>query len=77
MDSDTPAMIHLSLEQRLAVHQAQTPIHALDPDTNREYVILERAAFEKMKRAADFDPVDPSLFEFDQLDTVVASPHAL
>ncbi|MEX2138361.1 MAG: hypothetical protein WD894_03820 [Pirellulales bacterium] len=70
-------MIHLTPEQRHSLRDSATPICALDPETRKEYVIMERDAFEKIKRVLDVDEIDPSHFEFEEIDVTVDVPREL
>jgi hypothetical protein len=38
-----------------------------DPETKSEYVVLKAELYERMRRV--FEEVDPSLFEFEELDS--------
>jgi hypothetical protein len=70
-------MIHFTPEQRHSLGNSVTPVCALDPETRKEYVIIDREAFERIKRVLNVDEIDPSFFEFEEIDAVVDAPRAL
>jgi hypothetical protein len=59
-------MIELTEEQRREVRRADGPVRVTDPDTKAEYVVLKAEFYERMKRV--FEEVDPSLYEFDEIE---------
>ncbi len=74
---DPRAMIDFTADQRQALPEAETPVPARDPETKKEYIILQREVFEQLKRVFEMDEVDSSLFEFEELDTVIDTPRTL
>ncbi len=47
----------LSLEQQHLIRQTgHTPIRLVDPETNREYVLLEAGAYEQLQSLLTGDP---------------------
>jgi hypothetical protein len=70
-------MVDLTPEQRQALHEAGTAVPARDPETSQEYVIVQREALERLKRALDVDEIDPSFFEFEEIDTIIDAPRTL
>lgn len=69
--------VDLTPEQRRALLYADEGVPARDPETKREYVILKREVFDKIKRVLDIDEVEPSIFEFEEIDTVIDAPRTL
>jgi hypothetical protein len=66
MGAEVP-MIELTEEQRREVLRAgEVPVRLRDPDTRAEYVILKADFYERMRRV--FEEVDPSFFEFEDID---------
>jgi hypothetical protein len=60
-------MIELTEEQRREVRRAgDVPVRLTDPDTQAEYVVLKADDYERMRRV--FEEVDPSFFEFEDID---------
>ena len=64
-------MFNFTPEQTKALPNADAPVSALDPQTKKEYVILQRDAFEKIKQVLSINEIDPSFFEFEELDNIV------
>ena len=63
-------MIELTLEQRRAVaQQDETPLRALDPDTETTYVLIPEAVYDRVK--ALLDKKESNLFLQD------LSPHVM
>lgn len=58
--------IELTNEQRRAVEAAREPVRVLDPQTRHEYVLLRAEAYERLRRLAEAEVVDPSFYEFDE-----------
>jgi hypothetical protein len=58
--------ITLTPEQRHAVQRADKPIRVLDPDSQREYVLLRADLYERMRQVVEAEVVDPSLYEFEE-----------
>jgi hypothetical protein len=69
--------IDFTPEQRQTLLEADMPVPARDPETKKEYIILQREVFDKLTRVLEIDEIDPSLFEFEEIGTVVESPRAL
>ena len=60
-------MIELTEQQRREVRGAgEAPIRLTDPDTKAEYVVLRAELYERMRRV--FEEVDPSLYEFEEIE---------
>ena len=60
-------MLELTQEQRLEVREAgESPLRLSDPDIRAEYIVLKAELYERMRRV--FADVDPSLYEFEELD---------
>jgi hypothetical protein len=61
-------MLELTRDQRQEVRVAgDSPLRLTDPETKSEYVVLKAELYERMRRV--FEEVDPSLFEFEELDS--------
>jgi hypothetical protein len=61
-------MLELTRDQRQGVRVAgDSPLRLTDPETKSEYVVLKAELYERMRRV--FEEVDPSLFEFEELDS--------
>ncbi len=58
--------IPLTREQWQAVQQAKEPARFVDPDSKQEYVLLPTELYERMRRVAQAEVVDPSLYEFEE-----------
>jgi hypothetical protein len=56
----------LTREQRQAVQQSKEPLRFIDPENKREYVLLPAELYERMRRIASAEVVDPSLYEFEE-----------
>jgi hypothetical protein len=62
-------MIDLSEEQRQALQTtADAPVRLTDSRTRREYVLVRADVYERLRRGADPEEIDPSLYEFDEAD---------
>jgi hypothetical protein len=60
-------MIELTNQQRQEVRRAGGgPVRVTDPETKAVYVVLRADLYGRMKRV--FEEVDPSLYEFDEID---------
>ncbi len=59
-------MIELTEEQRREVRRVDGPVRLTDPETKAEYVVLKAEVYEQMRRV--FEEVDPSLYEFEEID---------
>lgn len=70
-------MIDFTAEQRQALQEAEVPVSARDPETQKEYVIVQREIFEKIQQVLDVEEIDRSFFEFEDLDYPVDSPRML
>lgn len=56
--------IPLTREQREAVLQSKEPLRFIDPDSKHEYILLPAELYERMRRMAQAEVVDPSPYEF-------------
>lgn len=61
-------MIPLTEQQSRAVEQAREPVHLRDLRTQREYVLLQAEQYDRLRRLAEAEIVDPSLYEFEELE---------
>lgn len=60
-------MIELTQEQRQEIRKCTNePVRLTDPDTQEEYIVVKAAVYERLRRA--FEEVDPSLYEFEELN---------
>ena len=49
-------MVELTLEQRRELSQSgQSPSRIVDPETNTTYLLVEEAAYNRLRSALDFD----------------------
>src|SRR6516162_8864740 len=55
--------IPLTREQWQAVQQSKEPLRFLDPDSMQEYILLPAELYERMRRMAQAEAVDPSFYE--------------
>ena len=62
-----PGMIVFTPEQREKVSHGDVPVSAVDPDTNREYVVVPKEMYEDIKKEVLIE-VDPSFFEHDVIE---------
>jgi hypothetical protein len=58
--------IPLTREQRQAVLQSKGPLRFIDLDSNQEYILLPTELYERLRRMAQTEVVDPSLYEFEE-----------
>jgi hypothetical protein len=58
--------IPLTREQRQDVQQLKEFLRFIDPDSMREYILLPAELYERMRRMAQAEVVDPSLYEFEE-----------
>jgi len=58
--------IPLTHEQRQAVQQSKELSRFIDPESMREYILLPAELYERMRRMAQAEVFDPSLYEFDE-----------
>lgn len=58
--------IPLTREQREALQQSKEPSRFIDLDNKREYILLPAEMYERMRRMAQAEVVDPSLYEFEE-----------
>lgn len=58
--------IPLTREQRQAVLQSKEPLRFIDPDSRQEYILLPTELYERLRRMAQTEVVDPSLYEFEE-----------
>lgn len=56
----------LTREQCQAVHQSKKPLRLIDPESKREYILLSTELYERLRRIAQAEAVDPSLYEFEE-----------
>jgi len=56
----------LTREQREAVLQSKEPLRFIDPDSKQEFILLPADLYERMRRMAQAEVVDPSLYEFEE-----------
>jgi hypothetical protein len=58
--------IQLTREQREVMAQSEAPLRFVDPESKREYVLLRAELYERLWRIAQFEGIDPSLYEFEE-----------
>ena len=58
--------IPLTREQRQAVQQAKEPPRFIDLESMREYILLPADLYEQMRKIAQTEVIDPSLYEFEE-----------
>ena len=61
-------MIELTEKQGQAVATAKQPVSVIDPKTHRKYVLLSATTYERMRKAMATETVDPSFFEFEEIE---------
>ncbi len=61
-------MIELTERQRKEVAGAKRPVRLVDRASNREYVLVRADVFERMQKALQAEAVDPSFYEFEEID---------
>ncbi len=61
-------MIELADKQRRAVDGSGEPVCIRDPKANRDYVLMPREAYERLRRLLDAEVVGPSFYEFEEAD---------
>jgi hypothetical protein len=59
--------IPLTSEQQQALQRSKKPLRFIDPDSKREYILLPAELYERKRRVAVGEMVDPSLYEFEEL----------
>ncbi len=57
--------IQLTRQQRQAVEQSKEPLRFIDAQSKREYVLLRAELYERLRRLAQAEVIDPSLYEFE------------
>lgn len=61
-------MIELTERQQKEVAVSKRPVRLLDRASNREYVLVRADLFERMQKALAAEAVDPSFYEFEEID---------
>ncbi len=59
-------VLELSRQQWQALDASALPPRSVDPQTQKAYVVIAADLFERMQRV--FEEVDPSLYEFEEID---------
>jgi hypothetical protein len=59
-------MLMLTPEQTRIVEEANKPIAITDAQQHREYVILTRDTYERIRRVLEPEEVDPSFYECEE-----------
>jgi hypothetical protein len=60
-------MLELTEEQHRAVESGPEPPRLIDPLTNKAYVLVSAPTYERLRRA--LEEVDPSFYEFDEIES--------
>jgi hypothetical protein len=60
--------IELTQQQHQALAGSSEPIRVWDPAARREYVLLRTELYERMRKLLATETVDPSLYEFEEID---------
>ena len=63
-------MIELTEQQRVEARKENAPVRMTDPATHAEHVLLPVVVYERMRRLLDAEAVDPSLYEFEEIEEV-------
>ncbi len=58
--------IQLTRQQRQAVEQSKGPLRFIDAESKCEYVLLRAELYERLRRMAQTEVLDPSLYEFEE-----------
>ena len=59
-------MLMFTPEQTRIVEAADQPVPATDADHHRQYVILSRDTYERVRRLLEPEEVDPSFYECEE-----------
>jgi hypothetical protein len=59
--------MQLTLQQREILKTEDAP-RLIDPETNTRYVLVREDVYEKMRKLADIEEIDPSFFEVEEIE---------
>lgn len=60
--------LSLPPELRQAVSESGVPVELHDDATNRDFYLVPAAQYEKLKRFVESGQIDPSLYEFTEIE---------